>query len=138
MFQVQKHHKFYKMNFQKRYLFTVFLTVSCFFSFLNQDAVCQSYDIYGLKFASYEVKKDNRTSLDLTPDKPLEVKKSFTLSFDFRYYRAYSAYGYIFRLITNNAINFDLLSKTSSLLDNDLEFVAGSVYTNIHYKWMKL
>lgn len=123
------------MSYQKRFHVTIFLIASCLSSLFNyQDATCQTYDIYGLKFASYEVKKDNRTSLDLTPEKALEVSTSFTLSFDFRYYRAYSAYGYIFRLITNNSVNFDLLSKASSLLDNDLEFVAGSIYTKVHYK----
>lgn len=122
------------MSFQNRIFLSVFFASFWFFSFvIYQDASSQTNDIYGLKFASYEVKKDFRTSLDLTPVRPLEIKGSFTLSFDFRYYRNYTAYGYIFRLIANNSTNFDFLSKTSSFQDNDIEFVAGSVYTNIHY-----
>ena len=122
------------MSFQKRTFFKVFLSASWFFTlFINHDVLSQAYDIYGLKFASYEVKKDLRSSLDLTPGDHIEVRNSFTVSFDFSYYRSSSAYGYIFRLISDKGVNFDLLSKTSSLLENDLEFVAGSVYTNIHY-----
>ena len=123
-----------KMNFRRRIFFTICLAVFWFFSpLLNRNAIGQTNDIYGLKFASYEVKKDPRTSLDLTPGNPIDVAHSFTVSFDFSYYRSSSAYGYIFRLISDKGVNFDLLSKTSSLLENDLEFVSGSVYTNIHY-----
>jgi two-component SAPR family response regulator len=63
----------------------------------------------------------------------LEVKGSFTLTFDFRYYRNYASFGYIVRLIANNSSNFDFISKTPSLQDNDIEFIAGSSNTNIHY-----
>lgn len=123
------------MSNRNKIFLSIFYSVFWLFSsFNNQVASSQTNDIYGLKFLSYEVKKDLRTSLDLTPVRPLEVKGSFTLSFNFRYYRNYTAYGYIFRLIANNSANFDFLSKTSSLQDNDIEFVAGSVYTNIHYK----
>ena len=111
-----------------------FISVILLFSFVSVNlAKSQANEIYGVKFASYEVKKDLRTSLNLTPIKPLETKGSFSLSFDFKYYRDQNAYGYIFRLIANNSVNFDFISKTYSFQNNDLEFVIGQLNTNIYY-----
>lgn len=94
---------------------------------------CQPVINYGLRFASYEVSKDLRTSLNLCPEKPLRTRDKFTLKFDFRYYRYTNTYGYIFRIVSDNSKSFDLVSKTSFEQDYDLKFVAEAADTKIHF-----
>lgn len=93
----------------------------------------QPDDNYGLKFASYEVTKDLRTSLNLNPNLPFKVKDPFSISFEFRYYRVTNTYGYIFRIIADNNKSFDLLSLTSLIQNFDIKFVGGGVDTKIHF-----
>jgi DNA-binding SARP family transcriptional activator len=122
------------MNILKRYYksaLSVFILTILLGEFLVISG--QPDDNYGLKFASYEVTKDLRTSLNLNPDLPFKVKGPFSISFKFKYYRVTNTYGYIFRIIANNSKSFDLISKTSFSQDFDIKFVAVAVDTKIHF-----
>ena len=68
-------------------------------------------DISGLQFVSHYAIKDDRTSLALTPDKPLKLAADFSLDFDVRFGAAVHTFGYVFRLILNGRTNFDMVSE---------------------------
>ncbi len=71
---------------------------------------------YGLRFAGHEEIQDNRTSLDLTPEKPLCINGNVELSFDVSLAASYKTYfGYIFRIIQDDKQNLDLLYDQKSL-----------------------
>ena len=68
----------------------------------------------GLFFYSTEVNKDERTGLDLTPDKELVFKDGFSLEFDIQFRREIHNFGYVFRIIANDSLNIDLISDLYS------------------------
>ena len=72
----------------------------------------------GLYFHSFEVDKDKRTCLDLTPNKPLNFSKGFSLSFDINLRNEEHTYGYVFRIIDNDTLNIDFITKISAQKDN--------------------
>ncbi len=63
----------------------------------------------GLYFRSFEVDKDKRTCLDLTPDKDLIFKDGFSIEFDIKIKA--ESFGYVFRIIGNDTLNIDFLTK---------------------------
>jgi two-component SAPR family response regulator len=66
--------------------------------------------IYGLGFYSHEVSKDSRTGLNLSPDRSFYLDDEFELSFDFGLRPNSTMYfGYVFRIITENNMNIDLI-----------------------------
>jgi two-component SAPR family response regulator len=77
----------------------------------------------GLHFNSFQVDKDSRTGLNLTPEKPLSLPKGFTLSFDFKIRPEKETFGYIFRITGDRKTNIDMISN---ILDNNLVLVAGN------------
>ena len=70
-------------------------------------------DAEGLYFRSYEVDKDSRTTLNLTPDQEISLEKGFTLDFDFKLRREIHNFGYIFRLIIGDRQNLDLIVRAT-------------------------
>ena len=68
----------------------------------------------GLFFQSGEVDKDKRTSLNLTPDKALDLSEGFIIEFDLCLRSETQSFGYVFRLIMNDTLNIDLLSDITS------------------------
>ena len=78
----------------------------------------------GLYFQSGEVDKDKRTSLNLTPDKALDLSKGFIMEFDLNLRSEGQNFGYIFRLIYNDTLNIDLLSNISGL-ESNYSLIAG-------------
>jgi DNA-binding SARP family transcriptional activator len=88
---------------------------------------------YGLSFASHEVTKDQRTSLDLTPETPLDIPQDFELTFDLSYQRLTNAFGYIFRIIANDSLNIDLVSSPSHTEFYDLNLIINNAPIEIHY-----
>lgn len=64
---------------------------------------------YGLGFQSYEVEKEKRTSLNLTPDQPFFFKDGFILEFDVNFQHIHHNFGYILRIIGQNNEHIDLL-----------------------------
>jgi two-component SAPR family response regulator len=78
----------------------------------------------GLYFHSFMVDKDNRTGLDLTPDKPVSLSSGgFGLSFDFKIRNERDIYGYIFRIVGNRTVNIDMISNIEN---NSLVLVGGN------------
>jgi len=68
---------------------------------------------YGLSFNSYEVEKEGRTSLNLTPEHPFSFSTGFSLGFDVSFKNSPYNFGYIFRIITENNDNIDLILSLS-------------------------
>lgn len=80
-----------------------------FSSFLNPYIHGQEH---GLCFSSYNVLKDQRTGLNLTPDKAITFREDFELSFDISVHEPNKYnFGYIFRIILNENHNIDLIHK---------------------------
>ncbi|GAB3263013.1 hypothetical protein GCM10027347_29250 [Larkinella harenae] len=71
---------------------------------------------YGLRFAGHEEIQDARTSLDLTPEKPLCLDDVVEMSFDLQLVPSHKTYfGYIFRMIQDEKYNLDLLYDQKAL-----------------------
>jgi two-component SAPR family response regulator len=64
---------------------------------------------YGLRFKSYEVEKEKRTRLNLTPEKPLSLPPRYTMSFDLMFHSGTDPFGYVFRLFDEEGRNVSLL-----------------------------
>jgi DNA-binding SARP family transcriptional activator len=75
--------------------------------FLTHTGHAQSY---GLRFSSHEVEQEKRTSLNLTPSDDLCFKNDGEISFDLMFAQNMETYfGYVFRLITADGQNMDLI-----------------------------
>ena len=74
----------------------------------------------GLYFQSFEVDKDKRTSLDLTPHRPLVFNHGFTMEFDLKLRREKQSFGYVFRIICNETLNMDFMIDIPSVTANFL------------------
>ncbi len=83
-------------------------------SFLLFATVLFAQNENGLFFQSYLVNKDVRTSLHLTSEKEFEFENSFSLEFDLKLQGKGIKYGYIFRTIFCDSLNFDLLLNIPS------------------------
>ncbi|WP_431215341.1 hypothetical protein ACQ86N_11935 [Puia sp. P3] len=65
---------------------------------------------YGLQFASHEVVQEKRTGLNLSPVEPLCLTEDGELSFDLQFApRMETYFGYVFRIITTDHQNIDLV-----------------------------
>ena len=103
----------------------------CFGAFHAQS---QKNDLnYGLAFASHEVTKDNRTRLDLNPEKPYSINKDFTIGSDLAFQRLTNAYGYILRVIANDSVNIDLMSTPEHEEFRDLTLVINNKPTSLQF-----
>ncbi|WP_198174723.1 galactose oxidase [Spirosoma arboris] len=70
---------------------------------------------YGLRFTGQEDIQDRRTTLDLTPEKPLCVDGNLEIAFDLSLVPNYRTYfGYIFRIIQDDKKNLDLIYDQKS------------------------
>ncbi len=72
----------------------------------------------GLYFASSEVVQDKRTSLNLTPEKPIKLSDGLKLEFDIQLRSGDGYYGYVFRIVSNSTDNFDFITNYASVNDN--------------------
>jgi len=91
--------------------------------------------IYGLKFQSHDVVLDKRTELNLTPGHLFDFNNEFEISFDYNFYLVkpndYSGlFGYIFRIISSENRNVDLLISPTPAIN--LSLVIGSTNTVVH------
>jgi two-component SAPR family response regulator len=77
---------------------------------------------FGLSFYSHDKLKEERTELNLTPEKSLYFNDPFKLSFDLNI-RAYldQGYGYVVRIIQNDTTNIDIVYKIN-YTDNKWNF----------------
>ncbi|WP_215224694.1 kelch repeat-containing protein [Echinicola shivajiensis] len=74
--------------------------------------------------------------MDLTPDKPFEYSNGFDLEFEANFRQGDGHYGYIFRIISEDGTNIDLVSNLASTDANFWLVVKDSVIFN--YKWNEI
>lgn len=101
---IAKSNIFYSIAFFRVVLLLAFFTI-------NTVGLAQTY---GLKFQSHDVILDKRTELNLSPEQFLSFNDEFEISFDYRIDQLkpndYSSlFGYIFRIISRENFNIDLL-----------------------------
>ncbi|MDR1526394.1 MAG: hypothetical protein LBS46_01835, partial [Dysgonamonadaceae bacterium] len=66
---------------------------------------------YGLTFRSHTFNQDERTCLDLTSENSFQLPQGFSIDFDLKLDSAFLAYGYVFRLISNDVSSLDLITN---------------------------
>lgn len=94
------------------YKLKAFCTLIAFFHILTFDTFAQEY---GLEFLGHEVVTDKRTTLMLGNEASICPKNSFSLSFELKFKPKVSSYfGYVFRIITEDNKNIDLLFQSDS------------------------
>lgn len=83
---------------------------------------------YGLQFKSYEVEKEKRTSLNLTPEKPFSFPNGFNMSFDAKFDTDWlHPFGSVFRIITEDRNHIDLvLSEIDNTGKTMVSFISSS------------
>lgn len=132
-----------------KHIFRIFSFIILFIllSIVNSYASEKDYD-YGLKFLAHTVNQDQRTGLDLTPERSLKISdKEFTLSFQLKLRKEKHTYGYVFRLISKDESSFDLIShlaenRLSFLLNNKGEATISKTHKidneSIEDKWLDI
>ncbi|MDD4592106.1 MAG: kelch repeat-containing protein [Parabacteroides sp.] len=108
-----------------------FLFLVCSFNASAQDEL-----LSGLYFSSHEVIQDKRTSLNLTPHDYFKLSNQFSLEFEASFREGDGYYGYIFRLLGDNATNIDLVSNLASPTSNF--WLVYKEQTLLTFKWDKL
>lgn len=86
----------------------------------------------GLLFAAAPQPKEQRTSLNLTPDLPINVRNKFSLEFDFAIWNR-DQFGYIFRIFDDLHHNIDLVYIPKSSTLAILKLVVNGHLTLINY-----
>ena len=86
---------------------------------------------YGLNFKGQSYLLDERTGLEISPNKYIEIKNEFEISFDLKvdFEKKENGFGYIFRIISKKNKNIDLL--LSSLKTKSLILVVGDTQTTL-------
>lgn len=114
------------------FLITTFLIF--FLVFANgRCAYSQTEPSTGLRFSSHEVIKDQRTSLNLTPEGPLSFPAGFSMEFDAMFRPGDGYFGYVFRIIGDEKVNIDLVSNFwSSTTTFSVVYKDSALYT---FKW---
>lgn len=102
---------------------------------------------YGLEFLGHEVVTDQRTALIIGKEQPICIKNDFELSFELKFKpKVQSYFGYVFRIITNEGQNLDLLFQSDSrgkqqafrVISGDKDIKLKALNTNLLYtKWSK-
>ncbi|MBC9931296.1 BTAD domain-containing protein [Chitinophaga qingshengii] len=86
---------------------------------------------YGLAFASKNIAQEDRTSLDLTPEKPMQVKGGYSLSFDLSFQPFFRSYfGYVFRITDEKHQNIDLIYNVRT---KAFYVVTGNAFSGISF-----
>lgn len=85
--------------------------------FFTVGVTCVFSQEYGLRFKGQDHLVDERTSLNLTPNDFMGLKNEFELSFDIKLNleKPKIEFGYIFRIISENNKNIDLLIKNMDI-----------------------
>lgn len=112
----------------KFYLTRIFILVFSIVCFNKLQA-----QTYGLGFSSHEVVIDQRTGLDLSPDKKIYFDKDFELSFQMGFLITdMNNFGYILRIIDENSRNIDFIYDINQNSDK-FRVIEGGKYTNIGF-----
>ena len=113
----------------------LFHLIICLFALDTQAQNARTNLDYGLEFASHEVTKDDRTSLNLNPEAPFHFDEDFEISFDAAYQRLTNAYGYILRIIGNDTLNIDLVSSPEHEEFFDINLIINNQPTALHFNF---
>lgn len=125
-------------------LLTFLLTVNCAVGGNHENLASTKY---GLMFRSHTVNQDERTTLDLSPEKPFNFQSGFSMSFDLKLQEADLTYGYVFRIIWNELSSFDLVTHLNTEKINYVLSDSGNILKNCEFKchkdsianrWMKI
>lgn len=107
------------------------------FIFLYWGQVAGGKNVFqdGLSFNSYEVEKEERTSLNLTPEAPFSFPEGFILEFNVSFRQVLQNFGYIFRIIGENSEYIDLLlsrTRNSYVLEPQITAIyrSGQILCN--------
>ncbi|NDV82866.1 hypothetical protein [Bacteroides sp. 51] len=105
---------------------TKYIFLICFIFFTQ--AIQSKPEIrHGLSFKSYEVKKEERTGLNLSSEGHLSFQDGFILEFDATFRKAHYNFGYIFRIVGQNDKHIDLLlSKKKEIADPNITAICRS------------
>jgi len=86
---------------------------------------------YGLAFNSHEVVLEKRTAIDLSPEDSFCFQKDFALAFEFQFIPNHQIYfGYLFRLISNDNRNIDLIYNQPS---SSFKLITGENFSGISF-----
>jgi hypothetical protein len=97
-----------------------------FFIILSVRSVFADTTTSGLYFYSYEVNKENRTSLYIPVPNVISSSDGFSMSFEAKIRNEKQNFGYIFRLIDSNNTNMDLvISDLKANEVNHLSLIAN-------------
>jgi len=89
---------------------------------------------YGMQFSSHEYILDQRSGLDLTPEKALPIKGDMDLQFHLRFEPGErELFGYIFRLLIDNQ-NIDLIHAGVEQNPNNFELIIGDRTSKIAFQ----
>ncbi|MDR1200095.1 MAG: hypothetical protein LBL58_00500 [Tannerellaceae bacterium] len=90
--------------------------------------LCGQQVKYGLRFKSYEVEKEKRTSLNLTPEKPFSFPQGFRMSFYAKFDTDWvHPFGSVFRIIAEERHHIDLiLSEIDNTGQTMVSFISPS------------
>lgn len=119
----------------------------CFTKAFCHDSLAWHNYQRGLTFRAHEVNKDERTSLDLIPDRDVKLKGDFILEFDVMLMPANHTFGYIFRIISEKSELIDMTSDTGAgrinmiINGKDLESVSSKCFyekKDVLNKWIKV
>jgi len=89
---------------------------------------------YGLTFNSHSVNQDLRTSLDLTPAKPLYLPIGFSIEFSIKFNPGIQAYGYVCRIISDDRETFDIISNINARKLNCVLVDVDKALSNVDFK----
>lgn len=96
--------------FKKTTIFLILITTFLRPQYLNSQST-------GLRFKGQEYLLNERTSLELFPNKRSKVTNHFSIEFDLAFQQDYNTFfGYIFRIITSDGVNIDLIYENTELL----------------------
>ncbi|CAL1521452.1 hypothetical protein [Chitinophaga sp. MM2321] len=109
------------------YRYIVFLLTALFISTKSK-----AQEAYGLEFASKNIAQETRTSLNLFPEKPLQVTNGYSVSFDLSFMPFYASYfGYVLRMIDEKKQNIDLIYNVHT---RSFDVVTGNEFSGISFK----
>ena len=98
----------------------------------------------GLTFLSHSVNQDVRTSLDLTPDETFNFSPGFSVEFELKLDSAFHAYGYVFRIISNEVSCLDFVTNINAksmifvFMKDEQPFHSINFQNIQEGKWMKV
>jgi DNA-binding SARP family transcriptional activator len=111
----------------------LFSILFAFLFFCNPCISGQEDLLTGLYFSSHEVVQDQRTSLNLSPEKAFRFGGNTALEFDINFRENDGYYGYIFRAIADDETNIDFVSNLASETSNF--WLVCKDQTLLSYQW---